>query len=336
LEALDPEQNKEFSDHYLGVPYDLSQVFFITTGNVLDTIPPALRDRMEIIRFSGYTDEEKYHIAKDYLWARESESQGLGKGKFSLTDSAFYEVIDHYTREAGVRQLQREIASLSRKIAKRIAEGKKTTTKIDKLQVEKMLGPRQFSRTDADLKDEIGKATGLAWTEAGGEILFIEVAIMPGKGQTMLTGKLGQVMKESCHAAISYVRSHYQHFGLDKDFADKIDIHIHVPEGAVPKDGPSAGVAITSAVVSALTHQPIKHDLGMTGEITLRGRVLEIGGVKEKVLAAHRAGLKTVILPQGNKKDLEDIPAKVKKEMKFVFAQDLDQVLEEALVKKKK
>lgn len=336
LEALDPEQNKEFSDHYLGVPYDLSQVFFITTGNVLDTIPPALRDRMEIIRFPGYTDEEKYHIAKDYLWSKEAQGRGLGKNKFELTTAAYIEIIDRYTREAGVRQLQREMARLARKLARKIAEGKKVSKRITVAQVRSLFGPAQFSKVTADSQDEVGKATGLAWTQAGGEILFIEVALMPGKGKILLTGKLGEVMKESCQAAISYVRSHWQTYKLDKDFAEKIDIHVHVPEGAVPKDGPSAGVAIASAVISALTGKPLKHDVGMTGEITLRGRVLEIGGVKEKVLAAHRAGLKTVILPKSNKKDLEDIPTKIKKEMKFVFADQLDQVLKEALVFRRK
>ncbi len=336
LEALDPEQNKEFSDHYLGVPYDLSQVFFITTGNVLDTIPPALRDRMEIIRFPGYTDEEKYHIAKDYLWSKEAQGRGLGKNKFELTTAAYIEIIDRYTREAGVRQLQREMARLARKLARRIAEGKKVSKRITVAQVRSLFGSAQFSKVTADSQDEVGKATGLAWTQAGGEILFIEVALMPGKGKILLTGKLGEVMKESCQAAISYVRSHWQTYQLDKGFAEKIDIHVHVPEGAVSKDGPSAGVAIASAVISALTGKPLKHDVGMTGEITLRGRVLEIGGVKEKVLAAHRAGLKTVVLPKNNKKDLEDIPTKIKKEMKFIFADQLDQVLKEALSGSKK
>ncbi|KUK82944.1 MAG: ATP-dependent protease La [Microgenomates bacterium 39_6] len=335
LEALDPEQNKEFSDHYLGVPYDLSQVFFITTGNVLDTIPPALLDRMEIIRFPGYTDEEKYHIAKDYLWPKEVQGCGLGKNKFELTAKAYYEIIDRYTKEAGVRQLQREMARLARKLAREIAEGKKVEKKIGVNRIRSLFGPAQYSKTAADSQDEVGKATGLAWTQAGGEILFIEVALMPGRGKVLLTGKLGDVMKESCQAAISYVRSHWQTYNLEKDFAEKIDIHVHVPEGAVPKDGPSAGVAIASAVVSALTKKPLKHEIGMTGEITLRGRVLEIGGVKEKVLAAHRAGLKTIILPKSNKKDLEDIPSRIKKELKFIFVDQLKQVFDSALIEGK-
>ncbi|MDD3679671.1 MAG: endopeptidase La, partial [Candidatus Shapirobacteria bacterium] len=230
LEALDPEQNKEFSDHYLGVSYDLSQVFFITTGNILDTIPPALRDRMEIIRFPGYTDEEKYHIAKDYLWPKETSGRGLKKNNFYLTTGVYYEIIDRYTREAGVRQLQREMARLARKLARKIAEGRKVGRRVTVAQLRTFFGPAQFSKTAADSQDEVGKATGLAWTQAGGEILFIEVALMPGKGKTLLTGKLGDVMKESCQAAISYVRSHWQEYKLDKNFAEKLDIHIHVPE----------------------------------------------------------------------------------------------------------
>lgn len=334
LEALDPEQNKEFSDHYLEVPYDLSEVFFITTGNILDTIPPALRDRLEIIRFPGYTDEEKYHIAKDFLWPKQIAAHALDGRKFSLTLSAYYEIIRRYTREAGVRQLERELAKISRKLARQIGEGKKTKKRIGVTEGHSLLGTVRFSSLSAEKKDEVGRATGLAWTQAGGEILFIEVALMPGRGRTLLTGHLGNVMKESCQAAISYVRSHWKKFGLKKDFAKNMDIHIHVPEGAVPKDGPSAGVAITAAVVSALTKQPVKNNIGMTGEITLRGKVLEIGGVKEKVLAAHRAGLKTVVLPKVNKKDLEDIPKKIRKNLKFIFADELSQALKIVLKEK--
>jgi len=334
LEALDPEQNKEFSDHYLEVPYDLSEVFFITTGNILDTIPPALRDRLEIIRFPGYTDEEKYYIARDFLWPKQIIAHALDNRRFSPTLNAYYEIIRRYTREAGVRQLERELARISRKLARQIAEGKKVKEKIGVAEVHSLLGTVQFSSLSAEKKDEVGRATGLAWTQAGGEILFIEVALMPGKGQTLLTGHLGNVMKESCQAAISYVRSHWKKFGLKKDFAKNLDIHVHVPEGAVPKDGPSAGVAITTAVVSALTKQPTKSNVGMTGEITLRGKVLEVGGVKEKVLAAHRAGLKTIVLPKANKKDLEDIPKKIRKSLKFIFADELSQVLKTVLSKK--
>jgi len=335
LEALDPEQNKEFSDHYLDVPYDLSQVFFITTGNVLDSIPPALRDRLEIIRFPGYTDEEKYHIAKDFLWPKQKKANALGDREVSLTPAAFYEIIRHYTREAGVRQLERELARVARKLARQLAEGKKVGKKVGVTEIHRLLGPRQFSSLLAERKNEVGQATGLAWTQAGGEILFIEVALMPGKGQIILTGHLGNVMKESCQAAISYVRSHWKKLGLKKDFAKNIDIHVHVPEGAVPKDGPSAGISIVTALVSAFTKRPVKNTVGMTGEITLRGKVLEIGGVKEKLLAAHRAGLKTVILPKANKKDLEDIPLKVRQGLKFVFVDNVDQVLKTALLAKK-
>jgi ATP-dependent Lon protease len=336
LEALDPEQNKEFSDHYLEVPYDLSEVFFIATGNVLDNILPPLRDRMEIIHFPGYTDEEKYFIAKRYLWPKQLEANSLEKEGITITPAALYKIIRSYTREAGVRQLERELSRIARKKARQVAEGKKVEKKITPAQLHSLLGPVEFSSLAAETKEEVGRATGLAWTQAGGEILFIEVALMPGRGQILLTGHLGEVMKESCQAAISYVRSHWERWGLKKDFNKNLDIHVHVPEGAVPKDGPSAGVAIATAVVSALTGKPVKSEVGMTGEITLRGKVLEIGGVKEKVLAAHRAGLKKVILPKDNKKNLEDIPAKIRKEMKFVFAENLDEVFKEALVENKK
>jgi ATP-dependent Lon protease len=291
LEALDPEQNKEFSDHYLEVPFDLSKVFFILTGNVLDTIPPALRDRLEIIRFSGYTHDEKLYIAKKYLLPKQIKNAGLTKKQVKLTDKAILEIIRYYTREAGVRELERMIANVCRKLAKRVAEGKKIPEVIGPKQVRSLLGITRFSDTARERKDEVGIATGLAWTQAGGDILFIEVALMPGKGKIYLTGKLGSVMKESCQAAVSFIRSHWEKLGVEKDFAQKLDIHIHVPEGAVPKDGPSAGVAIAAALLSALSKRKVHSDIGMTGEITLRGKVLEIGGVKEKVLAAHRAGL---------------------------------------------
>jgi len=334
LEALDPEQNKEFSDHYLNVPYDLSNVFFIATGNVLDTIPPALRDRLEIIRFPGYTDEEKYQIGKKYLWPKQKEAQGLLETKLSLTTAAFYKIIHRYTSEAGVRQLEQQLAKIGRKTARKVSEKKKISSRVDIKTVKDLLGPAQYSHTIAEAKDEVARSTGLAWTSAGGEILFIEVALMPGRGKVMLTGHLGDVMKESCQAAISYVRSHWRKFGLEKDFTKKLDIHVHVPEGAVPKDGPSAGVAIGTAVLSALTKRKVHHNVGMTGEITLRGKVLEIGGVKEKVLAAHRAGLKKIILPQPNKKDLEDIPQKIRRQLEFVFVKNLEEALEVALRKK--
>ncbi len=334
LEALDPEQNKEFSDHYLEVPFDLSKVMFICTGNVLDTIPSALRDRLEIITFPGYTSEEKFNIAQKFIWPKQTKLHAISKTKIS--EKALRKAIDRYTRESGVRDLERNLASVCRKVARLTAEGKKHPVKVDVEDVRKYLGPEKFSSIIAEKGDEVGMSTGLAVTSAGGEILFIEVSLMPGKGMLTLTGQLGDVMKESAKAAFTWTRSHYKELGLKPDFAGKLDVHIHVPEGAVPKDGPSAGVAITTALVSALTKIPVKRDVGMTGEVTLRGRVLEIGGVKEKVIAGHRAGLKTIILPKDNKKDMEDIPANVKKDIKFVFAESVDQVLSTALKAKPK
>lgn len=333
LEALDPEQNKEFSDHYLEVPYDLSQVMFIATGNVLDGIPHALRDRMEIITFPGYTEDEKAMIAKNFLWPKQIKLHGVDKQKIVLTDKAIKEIISRYTRESGVRELERNLASICRKIAKFIAEGKKFDRKVDGEDISTLLGPQKFSSQIAEKKDEVGMSTGLAVTAVGGEILFIEVALMPGKGKLTLTGKLGEVMKESAMAAYTWVKSHYKELGLKADFAQNLDVHLHVPEGAVPKDGPSAGTALATALVSALTGIPVKRAVGMTGEITLRGRVLEIGGVKEKVIAGHRAGLKTIILPKDNQKDMEDVPEKVKKDIQFVFATELTDALAVALKK---
>jgi len=327
LEALDPEQNYVFSDNYLEVPFDLSKVMFITTGNILDTIPPALRDRMEIIRFPGYTEEEKFNIAKKFLWQKQLIFNGLGKDKIKMADRALHEVINRYTREAGVRELERNLATICRKIARKEAEGKQFKKEITKSSVAKYLGPRRYSETMLEKTDRVGMATGLAYTQAGGDIILIEVALMPGKGNLFLTGKLGKVMKESGKAALSYARSRWQTLGLKANFYESIDAHVHIPEGAVPKDGPSAGVAITAALVSAFTQIPVRRDVGMTGEITLRGRVLEIGGVKEKVIAAHRAGLKIIVLPKDNKKDLEEIPAKVKKDIKFEFVEHMDEVL---------
>jgi len=333
LEALDPEQNNAFSDHYLEVAFDLSDVMFVTTANVLDTIPPALRDRLEVIHFAGYTQQEKFRIAKDFLLKKQTEAHGLTTSKVEISDNAIKFVIEHYTREAGVRALEREIAAMLRKVAKQVAEGKKAKVVITEKNVTKFLGPIKINSTLIEKQDEIGMSTGMAWTEAGGDILFIEVALMPGKGQLILTGQLGDVMKESCQAAMSYIRARAKALGLNEKFYQKIDVHVHVPEGAVPKDGPSAGVAITTALVSALTKIPVNRTVSMTGEITLRGRVLEIGGVKEKVIAAHRAGLKTVILPKDNKKDLEDIPKEVLKDLKFVFVSHMDEALDTALTK---
>lgn len=333
LEALDPEQNNSFSDHYLEVAFDLSDVMFITTANVLDTIPPALRDRLEIIHFAGYTHDEKFHIAHDFLLKKQMEAHGLTKSQVEITNEAIRHMIQYYTREAGVRSLERQIAAIFRKVAKMVAQGKKGKTVVTPKTVSKFLGPAKFTSTILEKKDEIGMSTGLAWTEAGGDILFIEVALMPGKGTLLLTGQLGDVMKESCQAAMSYIRARADQLGLAEKFYQKIDVHVHVPEGAVPKDGPSAGIAITSAIVSALTKIPVRRTVGMTGEITLRGRVLEIGGIKEKVIAAHRAKLKTIVMPKDNKKDLEDVPREVLHDLKFVFVSHMDEVLKVALSK---
>jgi ATP-dependent Lon protease len=319
LETLDPEQNREFADHYLDFPLDLSKVFFILTGNDLSTIPYALRDRLEIINFAGYTQDEKFHIAKKYLVKKELSTNGLKANNIvDIDDNTLRYIIDKYTREAGVRSLERTIANLFRKVAKKIV-----TTKVKKVDlndpktIQKFLGPEKYSSQLKGKKDEVGVSTGLAWTSVGGDILFIEVNIMPGRGQLILTGKLGSVMKESCQAALSFVRSQAKAWDIKQDF-HKIDIHIHVPEGATPKDGPSAGGAITTAIVSALTGKSVPRDVGMTGEITLRGNILEIGGLKEKSIAAARAGLKTIFIPKDNTKSLVEIPAEVKKQIKFV------------------
>ncbi len=336
LEALDPEQNHAFSDHYLEVPFDLSDVFFITTANILDTIPEALLDRLEVIHFPGYTEDEKFNIAKTHLIKKQLAAHSLSSKEAMITDSGLKTIIRRYTREAGVRDLERQIATVFRKIAREIVEKKSKAKSVGISDVTKYLGPFKFSSQMIEQKDTVGISTGLAWTQAGGDILFIEVAIMPGKGGLTLTGHLGEVMKESCQASLSYIRARHSSFGLDKDFFHKIDVHVHVPEGAVPKDGPSAGLAITTAMISALTKTPMRRTVAMTGEVTLRGRALEIGGVKEKVIAAHRAGIKTIILPKENKKDLEDIPDYILKDLEFVYVSHMDQVLKVALKEKKK
>lgn len=332
LEALDPEQNHEFSDHYLEVPYDLSDVMFITTANMLDTIPRALRDRLEIINFAGYTEDEKFQIAKNYIVKKQIKAHGLSVDKVSMTDEAVKLIINRYTREAGVRELERQIAGNFRKVARMVVESGKYSKKVGMPEVRKNLGPFKYSSQMAEKDNMVGTSTGLAVTQVGGDILSIEVGIMPGKGRLIITGQLGDVMKESVQAAWSYVRSRWNIFKLEQDFYQKIDVHVHIPEGAVPKDGPSAGLAIATALVSALTKIPVNKYVAMTGEITLRGRALEIGGVKGKVLAAHRAGIKLVILPKENKKDMEDLPDYVKKEIKFVFVGHIDDVLKNALV----
>ncbi len=336
LEALDPEQNKDFSDHYLEVPFDLSRVMFIATANVLDTIPPALRDRLEVIQFTSYTAAEKLSIARQYLLPKVVEKNALKSSDLKLSDTVLKEIISRYTREAGVRDLEREIAKVARKVARKLAGNGNNKTKRPNITIENLhdyLGPAVFSGTIAEKKNTVGMATGLAWTAAGGEILFIEVSTMPGSGHLQITGQLGDVMKESAQAAWSYVRAHYKELGLKPDFYKKIDIHIHVPEGAVPKDGPSAGVTMTTAIVSALTRRPVKKHLGMTGEITLRGRVLEIGGLKEKVIAAYTAGLKEIIHPAENTKDLEKIPKEVRAGLAFHPVKSIDEVLALALAK---
>lgn len=327
LEALDPEQNNAFSDHYLEIPYDLSDVLFITTANVLDTIPPALRDRLEVIQFTGYTEDEKFHIAQKYLVPKILETHGLKDKKISMTEPALRTIIREYTREAGVRNLEREIASVYRKLARTVAEGGKLPSEITIDDIHKYLGAAKFFLTMAEKRDEVGVVTGMAWTEAGGDILQIEATKMPGKGQLILTGQLGDVMKESARAALSYAQSNVKQLGIKEKF-DKIDLHIHVPAGAIPKDGPSAGLAMATAFVSILTGRKVKREAAMTGEITLRGRALEIGGVKEKVIAAHRAGVKMIILPLKNKKDLEeDVPENVRQELKFKFVEHIEEVL---------
>lgn len=329
LEVLDPEQNYAFVDHYLDTPIDLSKIIFITTANVLETIPPALRDRLEIIRFSGYTEDEKFNIAKTHLLKKQLESNALGKEDVDFTDEGLKETVKHYTRESGVRSLEREVAKVFRKAARKIASSKsvKTPISITSKNVNKYLGPRKFTHTLAEDKNTIGISTGLAYTEVGGDILFIEVALMEGKGRIQITGQLGDVMKESAQAALSYVRANAKKLKINPKRFATTDIHIHVPEGATPKDGPSAGAAITTAIVSAFTNKPTDRLIGMTGEITLRGRVTEIGGLKEKTIAAHRAGLKEVIVPKDNQKDLVKIPKAVKQDLKFHFVSHMDQVL---------
>jgi ATP-dependent Lon protease len=326
LEILDPEQNKEFSDHYLEVPFDLSKVIFIATGNTTDGIPGPLLDRMELIRFAGYTSDEKFEIAKRFLWPKQLKLHGIDDRKIKLSNKGLKEIVESYTREAGVRNLERNLATVCRKVARLIAEGKKYPKTIEVADVRKYLGYHRYTSQIAEKADEVGIVTGLSVTNFGGEILFIEVSLMPGTGKLILTGQLGSVMKESAKAAFTWTRSHWEELGLPSDFAKDKDIHIHVPEGAVSKDGPSAGVAMTTALVSALTKVPVRKDLGMTGEVTLRGRVLEIGGVKEKVIAGHRAGLKTIILPEENRKDMEDVPEIVKKEVKFIFVKQYEQI----------
>ena len=335
LEVLDPAQNKTFRDHYLDVDFDLSQVIFICTANQLDPIQPALRDRMEIITLSGYTEDEKLNIAKGYLVPRQVSENGLKPEEIKFEDDAIRQIARDYTREAGVRNLEREIGSVCRKVATHIAEGKETPVVITKEKVAELLGKPRFYGEVAERTTIPGVATGLAWTPVGGDILFIEATRMPGAKGFIVTGQLGDVMKESAQAALSYVRSKAKDLGVDEKFFDKSDIHLHIPEGATPKDGPSAGVTMATALASLITNRLVKSDVAMTGEITLRGRVLPVGGIKEKVLAAHRAGLKTIILPKRNEKDLDELPDPVRNDLQFVFAEQVTDVFDAALSDKR-
>lgn len=333
LEALDPEQNNEFSDHYLEVPFDLTDVMFITTANVLDTIPHALRDRMEVIHFPGYIEDEKLEIARHFLLPKQIKEHGMTPEHLEITDESLHQIIREHTREAGVRNLEREIATICRKIAKKVAEGNTDKVTVGTDEIETYLGKRRYHYGVAEEKDEVGAATGLVYTEVGGDIVQIEVGLMKSpNGKLLLTGQLGDVMKESAQAALTYVRTKARTLDIDEEFCHRMDIHIHVPAGAVPKDGPSAGVTLATALASALTKRKVRKDVAMTGEITLRGRVLPIGGLKEKLLAAHRAGIKTVIVPKENEKDLEEIPDNVRAELTIKLVEHADEVLEIALM----
>ena len=336
LEVLDPEQNYSFNDHYLDVDYDLSDILFITTANTLPEIPLPLQDRMEIIRLPGYAEYEKYHIAKDFLISKQIKMNGLEGKNVQFSKNAILTIVRRYTRESGVRNLEREISSICRKIAREILKNKKANAfKVTATSIQKYLGPPRFKELQIEQEDQVGTVTGLAWTQVGGELLCIETLIMTGKGNLTMTGKLGDVMKESAQAAVSYVRSRAGILAIDLKFYKKNDIHIHIPEGAIPKDGPSAGISMCTSLVSALTKRPVRHDIAMTGEITLRGRVLTIGGLKEKILAAHRGGVKKVIIPKENEKDLKDIPATVLKAIEIVLVEHMDEVLPHALILEK-
>jgi ATP-dependent Lon protease len=336
LEVLDPEQNHAFSDHYLNLPFDLSNVLFICTANLLDPIPPALADRMEVIQLSGYTNEEKLEIARKFIIPRQREDNGISTKYLELSDDAVLRIIAEYTKEAGLRNLEREIASICRKVARRVAEGKTELTRITRANIHSFLGAPKFLPETEQEHHEVGVATGLAWTSSGGEILYVEASLSKGRagGNPTLTGQLGEVMKESAQAAVSYARAHAKELGIDEDFYQKLDIHIHVPAGAIPKDGPSAGITMATALISALTKRPVSRDVAMTGEITLRGRVLPIGGLKEKSLAAFRAGIKTIVIPERNQKDLDEIPKPLRRKLQWVVAKDMSDVLRFALLDK--
>jgi ATP-dependent Lon protease len=334
LEVLDPEQNNTFSDHYVEVPYDLSRVLWIITANVMHTIPRPLLDRIEIINIPGYTEEEKVQIAKRYLVPKQVRDHGLTDKQIVFSENTLQKIIGDYTRESGVRGLERNIATLCRKVARQIVQEKRTSVKVTAQNLHTFLGAARYRHTQAERQPQVGVSTGLAWTEVGGDVLAIEVSVMKGKGKLLLTGQLGEVMRESAQAGFSYIRTRAQELGIDGNFQEDADIHIHLPEGGIPKDGPSAGISMATAVVSALTSRPVRSDVAMTGEITLRGRVLPVGGIKEKVLAAHRVGIKTIIMPKENKRDMDEIPVNVKRHLEFILVEHMDEVLKKALVAK--
>jgi ATP-dependent Lon protease len=331
LEVLDPEQNHAFFDHYLDVPFDLSRVMFITTANLEDPILPALRDRMEVLELPGYTEMEKLHIAKKFLINKQLRENGISKARLKITDDAILAIVRKYTREAGLRNLEREIGTICRKVARQVIEDDVKRITVTPKKLKEFLGTGKFKYELAEGSDEVGVATGLAWTQAGGDVLFVEAALVPGKGNLTLTGRLGDVMQESARAALTYSRAHASSLGVKGNFYETKDIHIHVPAGAIPKDGPSAGVTMTVALASAISGRPVKKNVAMTGEITLRGKVLPVGGIKEKVLAAHRAGVTKVILPEDNEKDLDEIPQQIKDELQFIFVKQIDEVLKETM-----
>jgi ATP-dependent Lon protease len=332
LEVLDPEQNFSFQDNYLEVPFDLSKVLFIATANMLDTIPPALRDRMEVIQLPGYTQLEKLRIAQRFLMPKQLENHGLTDAQLNITEPAMVRLIQAFTHEAGVRNLEREIANVARKVARRVADDAKTKVVVEPEQLEDYLGPARFEYGELDVEDQVGMATGLVVSDAGGDIVQVEATRMEGKDEFILTGQLGDVMKESARAGLSYVRARTKELGIDPAIFEKLTLHIHVPAGATPKDGPSAGVTMATAVASLLTTKPVRRDLAMTGEITLRGRVLPIGGLKSKLLAAHLAGVKTVLIPKRNEKDLVDVPEEIRSQLRIIPVESMDQVLAEALI----
>jgi ATP-dependent Lon protease len=334
LEVLDPEQNHSFRDNYLGVPFDLSNVMFIATANMLDPIQPAFRDRMEVIQLSGYTEEEKVEIAKRHLVPKQVAEHGLTRSQIEFTDEGLRAIVNQYTQEAGLRNLEREIAATCRKVARQVATGERQARKIHSDNIDRFLGRPKIFRDELLKRDQVGVATGLAWTPVGGDILFVEATSMRGRGGLTLTGQLGEVMKESAQAALSYARSHAAEYGIKDDYFSRNDIHVHVPEGAIPKDGPSAGVTMATAMLSLFTGRLVRRNIAMTGEITLRGEVLPVGGIKEKVLAARRAKIKTIVLPALNKRDLEDVQENVRKDMEFIFADNIQDVFDAAFLDK--